>query len=140
MTLPRSFINIQYTLILCNYNLAQSPRLTIMTSPTRHIMHLSGQIRFGQPKLLYIINGESLSLLKIMNVQTIFTPYHKHCSWDHWLRMTLQPWPTPCPCKMHAVNIRKYAIYWCGCILMLKVWNLSSTDHCYQLQEFILCI
>ena len=39
--------------------------------------HLSGQIKFGQTNLLMEI---SLSLLKIMNVQTNFGPYHKHCA------------------------------------------------------------
>ena len=37
--------------------------------------HLSGQIKFT------LLMKISLSLLKIMNVQTIFNPYHKRWAW-----------------------------------------------------------
>ena len=43
------------------------------------IKQLSDQFKFGQTKLLYIIDGEVIEFAKIMNVRTIFSPYHKHC-------------------------------------------------------------
>ena len=43
------------------------------------IKHLSGQIKFSQTNLLYIINGEVFEFAKDNECLEIFSPYHKHC-------------------------------------------------------------
>ena len=46
---------------------------------------LSSQIKFDQ--IYYtLLMDKSLSLLKIINVRTIFSPYHKHCTNSHVLQ------------------------------------------------------
>ena len=56
----------------CNraYNNTQSPDIFW------HKKHLSGQIKFGQQNLLYILNGNFIEFAKIMNIWTIFSHYH----------------------------------------------------------------
>ena len=44
------------------------------------VRHLSGLTKFDQTNLLYIINGEVYEFKRKINVQTIFSPYHKHCT------------------------------------------------------------
>ena len=57
------------------------------------IDHLSGQIKFGQTNLPYIINGKFTKLTKEkVNVRTIYSPYHKHCiHGDHLISAATVP-------------------------------------------------
>ena len=43
------------------------------------IDHLSGQIKFGQTNLIYIINGEVIEFTKENECPDNFQSYHKHC-------------------------------------------------------------
>ena len=64
---------------LMNYDNDQSPDIS------GQIKRMSGQIKFGQiwpDNFLCIINENSLSLQKKMNVRTIFSPCYKH--WDEY--------------------------------------------------------
>ena len=47
---------------------------------SNQIKHMSGQIKFGQTNFLYIINGKFIKFGKEINIQTSFSPYHKHWS------------------------------------------------------------
>ena len=51
-----------------------------------NIWYPSGQAKFGQGNLLYIIQWENVIEFTIeMNIQTISIPYHKHWYSDLWL-------------------------------------------------------